>query len=495
MSRSLTSVSQKTNHDSSEWLRALHPYFPEAHAANFAATADPYQVERAFGNRAIPKLAELLRFADLPDGSRAAALRVMVALTGDQCRKQEAIAEGAISSCTGICQRGVEDAASAPAEVKEHAILVLASLACAPQSQPQFAQFRTLGSLTGALQSEERSVREAAALALLNFSTSRQGTDMIVACSQPDADNCCETIRVMVNALIEPSALVSLYLISALGNICRYAEGTDLALAAGIVAKAVDMMKNAGPSGGEVPVGSPLAGLPAGTRLQSLNTVWNVGNHLRGKEELIEYGVVPAITGTLADTSRDVRRCAVGALMALSVDENGKCEIMEHSLGQLTRLLLDEYDSVRNNARITIVHASENRRARFQFVRECVQTWPGSIAQSSELVLRVFGMDAAEPLCELLAPSAGEGEDVIERVCVTICDLIDGFGDRGNDAMMSTLYITERLAACLAAKRETTRVASGEALVKLCAKHKYAVKRLKTCGVGENCPEGLVQYL
>ena len=91
MSRSLSSVSQKTNHESSEWLRALHPYFPEAHAANFASTIDPYQVERAFGNRAIPKLAELLRFAELPDGSRAAALRVMVALTGEQCKKQEVL--------------------------------------------------------------------------------------------------------------------------------------------------------------------------------------------------------------------------------------------------------------------------------------------------------------------------------------------------------------------------------------------------------------------
>ena len=181
--------------------------------------------------------------------------------------------------------------------------------------------------------------------------------------------------------------------------------------------------------------------------------------------------------------------------MGLSVDENGKSAIMEHSLDLLPRLLLDEYDSVRNNARIAIVHASENRMARFLFVRECMKTWPGSIAQSCELVLRVFGTDAAEPLCELLASPEGEGDDVVERVCAAICDLIDKFGDKGNDAMMSTLYITERLAACLSAQRETTRVASGEALRKLCSKHKYAAKRLKHCGLGENCPEGLVEFL
>ena len=486
----LQSVSMKTNHESSEQLSSHHPYFPEEHAAFFAADVDPYQVERAFGDRAVPKLAALLQFQELPHDSKTTALRVMVALTGEQSRKQEAIREGAVASCTGICARGVADSTSSPAAVREQATLVLASLANAPQCQPRFDKSSTIAALTGTLQAEEASVREAAALALLNFSTSRAGSNMIVLCSQMED---VQTIKIMVQALIEPSALVSLYLVSALGNICRYSEGTELALQAGIVEKLVDMLSAAPPSDNEIPVGSPISGTPAGTRLQTLNTLWNAGNHLRGKEELIEQGAVHVVTSALSDPSTAVRRCASGALMALSVDEGGKSAIMEHSLEQLPRLLLDADIAVRKNARIAIVHASENRMARFMFVQQLIQTWPGSVGQSSELVLRVFGENAAEPLCELLQPSESNAEE-LERATAAINDIIGELGDEGNDAVMSTLYITERLADRLQDERAETRAAATAAMVKLCSRHKYARKRLKALNLNV-VPDDLQEFL
>ena len=486
----ITSVSQKTNHESSEQLSSLHPYFPEAHAAFFAGNVDPYQVERAFGNRAVPKLAKLLEFSELPHESRCTALRVMVALTGEQNKKQEAIREGAVASCTDICARGVEDATSSPTDVREQATLVLASLASAPQSQPRFDKSSTIAALTGTLQAKESKVREAAALALLNYSTSRAGADMIVACSQMEN---VQTIKFMVQALIEPSALVSLYLVSALGNICRYAEGTELALNAGIVAKLVEMLDAAPTSDMEIPLGSPIPGTPAGTRLQTLNTMWNTGNHLRGKEDLIEQNAVSVITAALDDCSADVRRCASGALMALSVDEGGKSAIMEQSLEQLPPLLLDEDNAVRKNARIAIVHSSENRSARFMFVQQLIKTWTGTVEQSSELVLRVFGKTAAESLCLLLQPSESNADE-LERATVTLRDMLTQLGDVGNDAVMSTLYITERLADRLKDERESTRVAAAEILKKLCARHKYAVKRLKALNLSE-APSELAEYI
>ena len=471
----IQSVSMKTNHASSEQLASLHPYFPEQHAAFFAPDTDPYQVERAFGDRAIPKLAALLEFNELPHDSRSTALRVMVALTGDQNRKQEAIREGAVASCTGICARGVDDPSSAPSKVREQATLVLASLASAPQSQPRFDKSSTIAALTGTLQAEEVTVREAAALALLNFSTSRAGTNMIVSCSQMED---VQTIKIMVQALIEPSALVSLYLVSALGNICRYNEGTSLALRAGIVEKLVELLLATSDSNSEIALSSSLSGTPAGTRLQTLNTMWNAGNHLRGKEELIESGGVEVITSALKDSSADVRRCASGALMALSVDEGGKTAIMEHSLQELPRLLLDDSDAVRTNARIAIVQASENRMARFLFVQQLVQTWPGQVSHSSELILRVFGKTAAESLCELLV-AKDSGEDERERATTAINAILLTLGDAGNNAVMSTLYITERLADRLKDTRETTRQAATSALSLLCGQHKYARKVLK----------------
>jgi hypothetical protein len=488
--RMITSVSQKTNHESSEQLSSLHPYFPEQHAAFFARNVDPYQVERAFGDRAIPKVAALLEFPELPHESRCTALRVMVALTSEQNRKQEAIREGAVASCTGIIARGVDDSNSSPADVREQATLVLASLAIAKQSKPRFDKSSTIAALTGTLQAVESNVREAAALALLNFSTSRNGTDMIVACSQMED---VQTIKIMVQALIEPSALVSLYLVSALGNICRYAEGTLLALQAGIVDKLVDLLTATSDSSSEISLSSALPGTPAGTRLQTLNTIWNAGNHLRGKEILIESGAVEIITHALDDSSADVRRCASGSLMTLSVDEGGKTAIMEFSLQKLPYLLLDDNEAVRTNARIAILQASENRMARFLFVQQLVQTWPGKVSQSSELVLRVFGKNAAESLCELLV-SKDSGDDELERSAVAINDIILSLGKVGNDAVMSTLYITERLTTLLSNDRETTRLAATSALSLLCSRHKYACKILKSLKL-VNIPQELLKYV
>ena len=199
------------------------------------------------------------------------------------------------------------------------------------------------------------------------------------------------------------------------------------------------------------------------------------------------------ITAALDDCSADVRRCASGALMALSVDEGGKSAIMEQSLEQLPPLLLDEDNAVRKNARIAIVHSSENRSARFMFVQQLIKTWTGTVEQSSELVLRVFGKTAAESLCLLLQPSESNADE-LERATVTLRDMLTQLGDVGNDAVMSTLYITERLADRLKDERESTRVAAAEILKKLCARHKYAVKRLKALNLSE-APSELAEYI
>lgn len=70
---------------------------------------------------------------------------------------------------------------------------------------------------------------------------------------------------------------------------------------------------------------------------------------------------------------------------------------------------------------------TENRMARLMFVQQLIQTWSGSVEQSSELVLRVFGKNAAEPLCELLAPSESKADE-LERATVAINDIMIELG-------------------------------------------------------------------
>ena len=123
MSRVLgTSVSQKTQHETSERLCDLHPYFEEDNLAYFAKEVDPHQVERAFGLRAIEKLAELLKFAKLAKESVTIALRVLLAITSDQKEKQRAIAAGIVDSCTLLLEEDDEN-------VREQSAYALASLA------------------------------------------------------------------------------------------------------------------------------------------------------------------------------------------------------------------------------------------------------------------------------------------------------------------------------------------------------------------------------
>ena len=84
-------MSRKTQHETSEALRKLHPYISEDFVQNFAGEVDPHQVEQAFGMRAIEKLAELTKFPDLSKEGRATALRILVAISVTQEEKQNAV--------------------------------------------------------------------------------------------------------------------------------------------------------------------------------------------------------------------------------------------------------------------------------------------------------------------------------------------------------------------------------------------------------------------
>ena len=480
-SSTTASFSQKTNHDNTpEWLRCLHPYFPEMHTAQFAPKVDKHQVARAFGNRAVSKLVDLISFDDLDDDARCSALQLLRELTASQTEKQMAIDGGAVEACTALLLPQEDESFSIRDDIQEAAALLLSSLAVAPQAISYFDKNRTIAALSESLKSDSEKIREAAALAFMNFSTSRDGSLIIIHYGKSST----EAISIMVRSLVEPSPLVSLYLVTTLGYCCRYEEGIELALVPGVVKKLVQMLEMTSESDAEIPIGSPLVGLPEGSRLQTLNTIWNLSNHLKAKMELIEHDAIPAITKTLSDPSHYVRRCAAGALMALSIDESGKREILEYALESLPRLLLDENEATRTNTTICLRQTSENPRALEAFCRQLLQPWTGAVKMSSDLILRVFGITAAKPLCGVLdsSKSPPATPDEVERAVVAIADIVDVLGDKGNDAMMSTLYVTERLAALLDDPRETVSANASAALMSLCNKHSYGLKRLRKYG-------------
>ena len=166
--------------------------------------------------------------------------------------------------------------------------------------------------------------------------------------------------------------------------------------------------------------------------------------------------------------------------MALSVNESGKAIILEHSVNGIVRLLLDTNSSARANARSTILQASENRLARFAFAREMLMSWVGSPEDSVELIERVFGPRAAEPLCEL--QGAAE-KNFRMRATKCLAALASKPGDAGNNQVCSTLYIVEKTAKVLAESVEDNCEWSEESAItllrQLTSAHKYAERRLK----------------
>ena len=445
-------MSRKTQHETSEALRKLHPYISEDFVQNFAGEVDPHQVEQAFGMRAIEKLAELTKFPDLSKEGRATALRILVAISVTQEEKQNAVSAGIIESCTALL--GDDDSS-----VREHAASAIASLSLAQQSRTNIDKAQTIGILCEKIADPEVAVRESASLALLNISISRRGADMIVATES--------AIEKIVTAIGDVSKYVSLYLVSCLVNSARYGRGVQLALDAGAVEKVISLLRTC-------PATTNPKSL-SGLLVQTLNAIWNLANELEGKDQLIGADAVELISVSLFDESIDVKRCAAGALMALSVQEYGKSQILDFSMTGLTRLLQDGDASVRRNAKTAIYQASENRDTRFGFVRELVQTWPGAPENSCELVVDVFGKTASESLNHLLED---ESEDVQERAVLSIYNLATMDGDDGNNSVMSTLYIVEKLAKLLASSRETTRDYAYKTLQLLLVNHVYAKNRL-----------------
>jgi|EP00945_MAST-04E_sp_MAST-4E-sp1_P009032 hypothetical protein len=451
--RGIESVSRKTNHETSERLQDLHPYFSEDNLKNFAGEVHRDQVERAFGLRAIEKLADLSRYPELSKEGRATTLRIVVALTSSQEEKQLAIKSGLIQSCTELL--GDDDDF-----VREQAGYVLASLASGPyQAQPHFRKCNTVMRLTNVLSDNVNEVGDAASLALLNLSVSRRGSDMIVAAEG--------AVKKVAAALLSNSKTTSLYLVSALVNISRYFKGTELALDAGVVSSVIELLR-------DCPDTMDPASID-GLKVQTLNAIWNLGNHLSGKDMLIAADAVEHISAALMDSSTDARRCAAGALMALSVHEYGKQQISEFAQEGLTRLLQDKDDAVRSNAKVAIFQASENRDTRYFMIKELVQKWPGSPEVSKDLIEGVFGAVGAESLNKVLDE---DNVDMQERAVLSLLSLASS-GPEANNAVMGTLYIVEKLAKLVASTNANVREHAYKTLEILVSGHAYAKNRLR----------------
>ena len=159
--------------------------------------------------------------------------------------------------------------------------------------------------LVGLLQDEADSVNLSAMSALRMLSESRDGCDLLLAAdSIPGLVSCLSEMKRAPILLGE--ALFSL------GNLTKMVEAIQQAMEAGAVDRLVALLAE-----GEETSGVQMRALV-------LKCVWNIANLDEGKEATIKANGVAQIAPCLSSADEDIRRLAVGALLALLVDQAGK---------------------------------------------------------------------------------------------------------------------------------------------------------------------------
>jgi len=216
--------------------------------------------------------------------------------------------------------------------------------------------------LVGLLQDDSDVAQLSAMSALRMLSESRDGCDMLLAA---------ESIPGLVGCLSEmkrPSTLLGEALFS-LGNLTKLVEATKQAMSAGAVDRLMALL-------GE---GEAVSGVQM--RALVLKCVWNIANLDEGKTATIEAKGIAQIAPCLSSADQDIRRLAVGSLLALLVDLAGKEAAIEMEMElvePLVALLDDESEETRVNVVSVIRSICDHPTGRALFSRHEVavsQQW------------------------------------------------------------------------------------------------------------------------
>jgi len=179
----------------------------------------------------------------------------------------------------------------------------------------------------GLLQDEADSVNLSAMSALRMLSESRDGCDLLL-----DAEAIVGFVGCLSEMKRQPILLGEA--LFSLGNLTKLQESIKQAMAAG----AVDWLMALLSEGEEV----------SGVQMQALTLkcVWNIANLDEGKVAIIEASGVSQIAPCLSSADEDIRRLAVGAMLALLVDQAGKVAAVEVRSANRHRSLFALYSGV-----------------------------------------------------------------------------------------------------------------------------------------------------
>ena len=249
----------------------------------------------AYGSRGVAKLC-----AALSDGTPDVAQSLATLnglLCSQECKMQALVNDGAvIAVLTGLV-------GSSEAAVRREAATAIASLALVYQARIAASDAATTMALSGPLRGDaDAEVRAACASALESLTASRDGCSVVMAAEG--------IVSKLTDALGDASSAVVSPALAALASLMRLDLGVDEALAAGVVGKLAGLVDVA-----------QRDALLLETGLQAL---WNLANTPDGKTQAISAGLLDVLAQQLSHGMPNVKRLAAGAIMAITIEKDGK---------------------------------------------------------------------------------------------------------------------------------------------------------------------------
>ncbi|TMW66352.1 hypothetical protein Poli38472_004117 [Pythium oligandrum] len=362
------------------------------------------QVHRAFGNRVIPKYAELLISDDLTDEDRARALEELHDLLSSQERKFQAVDREVMFACTDLTE-------SKAVTVRINAARVISSLVLYENYVDELSTDAMLRAATTLLSDGEEDAVLAGCSIFHNLTISNEGSLSLASRMETLTQ-----ITSMINS--QPLKLVSESLLDAilgiLANVTRIYEGAKACAECAITVPVLTVLKKC-------------TLYDAKTVHAATLIILNAATHDHGKRMAIRQDGVEICLRTLTKVLQaestfqkcepamhnELTRCLVSAVMALSTVEEAKPRIVEFGIEPLVTCLHHKDTKIKRNAMIAINSACESPQG--------IAVFTDKLLAERDLVIEVFGAKCIPALLRHLQTIDEDSTVQVLDILVELC--------------------------------------------------------------------------
>jgi len=361
------------------------------------------EVSQAFGERLFPRLVDQLKTPGMASDKLTEALRVIFDLCSHQENKVTAVASDVVAAATNLLMHDSVEVRREAARVVGSVAQMVGGRSCMPIGNANMSR-----KLTGAvapgptlprlskllLQCDDEIVKKNVAEALWSMTVFRDGCQQVVdqGTVKAIAQYLCYTLPELPQT--SNLALCLLSLLRTLSAVTMYANnGMRDILGVGLIGKVILFL-------------SQINGIPAlrpddstETVRQAIRMLWHIGNNPEGRKEMLKADGVRVITSYLdAKQAPQVREAAICALNLISLETNGKTEVLKHATEPFARLLhSDQETPYLQETCVQLCRASSELPGfRFAFAR--------LILKSIWLLEKVWGTASLSAVSPLLDP-------------------------------------------------------------------------------------------